>query len=138
MFVGRNNWIASYKFPVGKRGYVIRLIALSTIAALLFTLPGCKTALSTERVAEISRALIESSESQFVISTITNLDSPVIEIGGLPLWIQKSREANGLDNPKDLKAWKVTYHTTWDGLLGPMVMYFDRYTGDALGSEFRD
>ena len=43
------------------------------------TLSGCTTAITEERAAEITKTYLESGESQQVIDTFADIDSPVIE-----------------------------------------------------------
>lgn len=92
---------------------------------IILVLSGCgKKELTVERVVEIAQMLVESGSSQFVKDTIVNFDDPDTE----------RIDKYGPDNKK---AWKVTFNTTQDGLLGPMTMYFDRHTGEFLGADLR-
>jgi len=103
-----------------------KIIVIIIIATNILILSGCgRTELSVERVAEIAQTLIETESSQFMKNTITNFDDPVVE------------KVDGY-GPGNIKAWKVTFETTLDGLLRPMTLYFDRYTGEFLGADTRE
>ena len=103
-----------------------KVILIIIIAASILILSGRgRTELSVERVAEIAQTLIETESSQSMKNTITNFDNPVVG----------KVEGYGLEN---IKAWKVVFETTLDGLLGPMTLYFDRYTGEFLGADTRE
>ena len=68
-------------------------------------------------------------------STITNLDNPKIEEVVFdkqpPIYYFEEKNVVG----KVL--YKITFDTTQDGLLGPMVFYVDKTSGALIGAEFR-
>ena len=70
------------------------------------------------------------------IKTITNLDDPKIE----ELVFESEPSIYRFDKKKSLigmPLYKITFNTTQDGLLGPMVYFVDRISGEILGAEFR-
>lgn len=71
------------------------------------------------------------------IKTITNLDNPKVE----SLVFESEPSIYRFDKKKSLVGkplYKITFNTTQDGLLGPMVYFVDRVSGDILGAEFRE
>ena len=86
---------------------------------IYYDINGITTKILIERIVEISKKYIESTESQEVIKTITNFDDPIIEIADY-------------DNKT---AWRVSFTTTHDGIWGPISIYIDGYTGDVIGMD---
>lgn len=71
------------------------------------------------------------------IKTITNLDNPKIE----EVVFEREPSIYRFDKKKPLVGkplYKITFNTTQDGLLGPMVYFVDRISGEILGAEFRE
>ena len=90
-------------------------------AIIYFDVGGIVSKIIVEPIVEISKKYLETEESQEVIATITNYDTPIIEVTDF----------------ENKVAWKVKYTTTLDGLLGPITIYVDGYTGDILGTGLR-
>ena len=71
------------------------------------------------------------------IKTITNLDNPKIE----EIVFESEPSIYRFDKKKPLVGkplYKITFNTTQDGLLGPMVYFVDKISGEILGAEFRE
>lgn len=86
---------------------------------------------------EQAKANARAKLSQQEIETITNLDNPKIEEivfeGNLPIYLfDENTDIAG----KDL--YKITYNTEQDGLLGPIIFYADRISGNVVGCDFRE
>ena len=104
-----------------KKKIVITLLGLAVVllaAVLLRPLLFPKTELTAAEIAEIAKARFESDHSRW---DITNFDSPIVE-----------KHSYGKK-----QVYKVTFTTTHDPWLGPIIIYFDRYTGESLGFEAR-
>ncbi|MBE7010323.1 MAG: hypothetical protein E7418_02395 [Ruminococcaceae bacterium] len=70
------------------------------------------------------------------IETITNLDNPKIEeviFDAQPSIYLFDDKVNIVG--KNL--YKITFNTTQDGLLGPMVFYVDKFNGNLIGADYR-
>ena len=87
----------------------------------IYDINGIVSKIIVEPIVEISKKYLESKESKEVINTITNYDTPIIEVTDF----------------ENKVAWRVTYTTTLDGLLGPITIYVNGYTGDILGTGLR-
>ncbi len=71
------------------------------------------------------------------IKTITNLDDPKVE----SLVFESEPSIYRFDKKKSLVGiplYKITFNTTQDGILGPMVYFVDRINGDILAAEYRE
>lgn len=71
------------------------------------------------------------------IKTITNYDNPKIEevVFDTPPWMYY------FEDKKDIVGkglYKITFYTTQDGLLGPIVIYVDKLSGELIGIEYRE
>ncbi len=70
------------------------------------------------------------------IKTITNFDNPKIEEVVFDTQPSIHYFEDKIDIvEKDL--YKITFNTTQDGLLGPMVFYVDKSSGVIIGTEYR-
>ena len=106
---------------------------LLALSLLLIVLPGCKgesadtgaVELTVEKVAEMARAHLEATEHKDAIGTITNFDSPSVEI------------VDGCYGSEGREVWKVVFNTKQDAFLGPITLYLDKYTGHVLWQELR-
>ncbi len=78
--------------------------------------------LTAEKIANIAKDHIKENCSQYVIDTIINFDTPIVEENVQCWW-------------KEEKApWKVTFNVF--SILGPIVLYFDN-TGSMIGFDLR-
>ena len=71
------------------------------------------------------------------IKTITNADNPKVE----EIEFKSEPPVYRFDKKKSLVGkplYKITFNTTQDGLLGPMVYFVDRINGDILAAEYRE
>lgn len=71
------------------------------------------------------------------VETITNFDSPKVEEiifdGSYSMYFfEKKTEVKGK------KLYRITFNTTQDGLLGPIVFYVDKISGEVIGAGFRE
>jgi len=70
------------------------------------------------------------------IESITNFDNPKIE----EVVFDTQPSMYYFDDKIDVVGkdlYKITFNTTQDGLLGPMVFYVDKLNGALIGTEFR-
>lgn len=71
------------------------------------------------------------------IETITNFDNPKIE----EVLFDTPPSIGYFGEKKDAVGkvlYKITFNTTQDGLLGPMVFYVDKSGGELIGIEYRE
>ncbi len=71
------------------------------------------------------------------IETITNFDNPKIE----EVVFDEQPSIYLLDDKVDVvgkNLYKITFNTTQDGLLGPMVFYVDKLNGNLVGADYRE
>ncbi len=70
------------------------------------------------------------------VDTITNFDNPKIE--EIVFDTQPSiYYFEDRSNVVGRTLYRITFNTTQDGLLGPMVFYVDKLSGDLIGIEYR-
>ena len=97
--------------------------------------------MSFEKVAEISKAYIESTESEDYIKLITDFDAPTVEkLDFDKSYVVYCFNEKNISQENDLKGkqvWKITYNTTLDPLWGPHTIYIDRYSGQIYGTDLR-
>ena len=70
------------------------------------------------------------------IKTITNFDNPEIE----EMVFDTQPFMHYFEEKTDIigkTLYKITFNTTQDGLLGPLVFYIDKSSGDVIGVEYR-
>ncbi len=71
------------------------------------------------------------------IETITNFDNPKVE----EVVFDARPSIYFFDDKVDIAGknlYKITFNTTQDGLLGPMVFYVDKSNGDLIGADYRE
>lgn len=89
--------------------------------------------ISPKEATEIVRATL----GKYDLETITNLDNPKIE----EVIFDTPPQIAYFDNETDITGktiYKITYNTTVDGLLGPVVTYVDKTSGKIIGADFRE
>ena len=101
-----------------------KVISILFIFVCLFVLSGCSTIINEDKATEITKVFLEARESLHVLDTIIDIDSPIVE-------------SISDYSPENKDVWKVIYETSLDGLLGPIIIYVDKYTGDVVGTELR-
>lgn len=93
-----------------------------------------KSAITKETAVENVKKIIDDTSR----STITNYSSPKVEEIVLNKETSIYLFDDTLKNRGKNDAYKITFNTTQDGLLGPMVFYVDKYTGQLIGMGFRE
>ncbi len=85
-----------------------------------------------EAVENIKKILDDKSKA-----TITNYDNPKTEeiVFDTEMSIYCFEEKSNFDGKN---IYKITFNTTQDGLLGPIVCYVDKLTGVLIGADFRE
>ncbi len=86
--------------------------------------------------AQAATEIVKEKLDEKSASAITNLDNPKIE----EVVFDKRPPIYYFEDKIDVvgKAlYKITFNTTQDGLLGPMVFYVDKSSGALIGAEFR-
>lgn len=71
------------------------------------------------------------------IETITNYDNPAVE----KMVFDTPPSMHCFKTKSDVVGktlYKITFNTTQDGLLGPIVFYVDKSSGDVIGAEYRE
>lgn len=89
--------------------------------------------ISPESAIENVKQKIEDKNKE----TITNFDHPKIE----EFVFQEQPSIYCFDHKINLvgkRVYKITFHTTQDGLLGPMVFYVEKQSGEMIGMDFRE
>lgn len=86
---------------------------------------------------ELAIKKAKDSLSKKSIETITNFDNPKIEevvFDTQPSIYYFEDKINIAGKP----LYKITFNTTMDALLGPMIFYVDRSNGNLIGTEYRE
>ncbi len=86
-----------------------------------------------EEAIEIAKSMLDDKSKE----TITNFDSPkaedmVFKTQPSIYLLQKKTNLAGKS------VYKITFNTTQDGLLGPMVFYVDKNSGEIIGMDYRE
>ncbi len=122
------------------------LIVLSIVVVLLISVGLVKTYVdnarekNSEEVPITHQAAIEIVKKTLdpqSMETIANLDNPKIE----EVVFETNPSIAFFEGKKDItgiELYKITFNTTQDGLLGPIVLYVDKFNGDLIGGEFRE
>ncbi len=84
-------------------------------------------------VENVKRKMDDKSKS-----TITNYDNPMVEEVVLDKETSIYLFDDRLKNSGKCAVYKITFNTTQDGLLGPMVFYVDKHSGELVGMGFRE
>lgn len=87
--------------------------------------------ITEEKAIHISKSILTDQE----INTITNYDTPQIEVIVFEdePFIYKSKSLN----MANMKIYAITYSTSFDPILGPIVIYIDSKTGVIYGRKYR-
>ena len=105
------------------------LVMLGISGMKKYVLP---TEISQQKAIEVVKEKLDSKS----IETIINLDNPKIK----EIVFDTQPSMYYLEDETDIigkELYKVTFNTTMDGLLGPMVLYVDKLTGTLIGVEYR-
>ena len=89
--------------------------------------------ITKEEAVKIAQNDIKETEK----STIINFDNPIVE----ELVMDEKVSIylfNADENIEEKKAYRITFNTEQDGLLGPIVYYVDKDNGKLLGLDYRE
>ncbi len=120
---------------------MLKKVIFIITALLIFSITnGCEdrnkpiTQQETQRIAE---TVVEDTED----AQINNYNSPEIEKiqekNTHKVAFSNNGEKATLTDIKGKTAWKITYYTDLDGLLGPIIVYIDYFTGKIYGFDLR-
>lgn len=111
------------------------IISIALIILLLFSLWGERQG-SPEITPQKAVDTVSERLDEKTIETIKNLDSPEVE----EIVFNKKPSIYFLEENTHIigrKLYKITFNTTQDGLLGPIVFYVDKSNGEIIGMGFR-
>ena len=111
------------------------IISIALIILLLFSLWGEKQA-SPKITPQKAVDTVSEKLDEKTIKIIKNLDSPEVE----EIVFNKKTSIYFLEENTHIigrKLYKITFNTTQDGLLGPIVFYVDKSNGEIIGMGFR-
>ena len=106
------------------------------LLSLIFVLAGCGNTpdyIEANEAIEIAQKNINEKEK----NTITNFDNPTTE----ELVFDENVSIYLFDSDEKIvgkTAYRITFNTEHDGLLGPIVYYIDKESGKLLGADFRE
>lgn len=117
-----------------KKISVVTLVLLLAFFCILYVVNSKKTdsVITPKQAASLAVEKLDDKSKE----TITNLDNPKVE----EHVFEKQPFIGFFDGKKNLKGkkvYKVTFNTTQDGLLGPIVLYVDMQ-GKVIGTDFRE
>ena len=118
-----------------KTFFIIGIILI--LLAIVFLIWGTKSSPSREITPQEAVSLVKSNFNDKTLKTITNLENPEIEeivFDSAPSIFYYNKDFNICNRP----IYKITFKTTMDGLLGPIVTYVDKATGVLVGADFRE
>jgi len=107
------------------------LISLIVIFGVLY-IRNLKTDITPQAAIENVKNMLDDKSKGAII----NFDSPEIE----EVVFDEAPSIHYLGNKTDVigkSLYKITFRTTQDGLLGPMVIYVDKANGKIIGKAFR-
>ena len=118
-----------------------KLVLISIIAVVLFAgfcFLGSQN--DTSMIPILPEVAVESVKKTFdekTMETVTNFENPKVE----EVVFKKQPAIYYFDSEINLvgkSVYKITFNTTQDGLLGPMVFYVDKSGGELIGIEYRE
>lgn len=131
------------KYTVGlhaevKEGTEIKLLVHDGAVNLTESKPLLLKAISAQEAIEIAQSDLDEISKK----TITNFDNPKIVgiVGDESLFLHAPGSPKYVSQNKIIgkELYRVTFNTEQDGLLGPFVLYVDKYKGVLLGSGGRE
>ncbi len=120
--------------------YVIDHKKMDNNESVVFSTWGKKYSPPLEVLEITPQTAIENLKEQLdkkSIETITNFDNPKME----EVVFDTQPSIYLFDDKLDIVGkglYKITFHTTMDGLLGPMVFYVDKLSGNVIGADYRE
>lgn len=113
-----------------------KFIALILSLTFVLALVGCG---STSNYIEADEAIIIAQENinEKEKATITNFDNPTVE----ELVFDEKVSIYLFNNNENIigrTAYRITFKTEQDGLLGPIVYYVDKENAKLLGADYRE
>ena len=121
-----------------KEGTEIKLLVHDGAANLTEAKTLLRKPISAKEAIEIAQSDLDETSKK----TITNFDNPKIVgiVGDENLFMHAPSSPKYVSQNKIIgkELYRVTFNTEQDGLLGPFVLYVDKYKGVLLGSGGRD
>jgi len=117
--------------------YVIDHIKMENNQPVVFSTWGKQYAPSEGIPPEMAIEIVKKKLDDKSIETIENLDNPKIE----EIVFEKTPSIYCFKDKIKLigkRLYKITFNTTQDGLLGPIVFYVDKHNGELIGVEYRE
>lgn len=117
--------------------YVIDHIRMKQEEPVVFSTWGRDYELAAEITPEKAIKIVKKKFDDKSKETITNFDNPQVE----EIIFNKQPSIYRFDAKTNLvgkSAYKITFSTTQDELLGPVVFYVNKYGGALIGMDFRE
>ena len=115
-----------------KKYIIITFVLLLAIFGVCYAVKKSDSAISPQQAIRLATEKLDNKSKE----TITNLDNPKVEeytFNKQPFMGFFVKE----ENLTGKTVYKITFNTTQDGLLGPIVLYVDKYNGKVIGTDFR-
>ena len=116
--------------------YVIDHQRMENNEPVIFSTWGKEYTPSSDITRQEAIEIAKSKLDKKAVETITNFENPVVEeviFDTNPSIYLFEENANIIGKP----LYKITFNTTQDGLLGPIVFYVDK-NGNLIGADYRE